>query len=86
MNGWAYLMNMKVEEIANVLGVSLRRGNEIKIMTPSELSRCEDLCPETAKINFNYKAKCRLNEICCNDCRREFLENEIQDWSEDSDS
>ena len=85
MDGYCYIMNSTTERLANCLGVSLADAYKIKMMTREELNRCESICPEDMK-GINYMANCREKLYCCYDCRKEFLDAEIQDWSEDNNS
>lgn len=57
----------------------------VKMMTKAEMERCEHICPETMR-GIEYKARCREKAFCCYDCRKEFLDEEIQNRAEDNDS
>lgn len=76
--GYTYLMNLKNKELSQLLGVKLQKAHEIKTMTFQELCRCEDICIEEKNL-LNKKAKCREKLYCCSDCRKEFLNEEIND-------
>lgn len=85
MNGYQIIMNNSISNLSKILGCSERQARNIKTMTRAELNRCEDICPEVMT-GIDYKANCREKMYCCYDCRKEFLDEEIQNWSEDIDS
>lgn len=85
MTGYQMIMNLPSKERAELLGICEKDAERMKTLTLEELRRHEAICIEEMK-GIDLKGKCRDHLLCCYDCRKEFLDEEIQNWSEDNNS
>jgi hypothetical protein len=77
MNGYDFIIGLKNEDRAALLGLSKKEALKIADKSSEELRTCENICLEIMSLP-NLKGNCREKLYCCYDCRKEFLENDYE--------